>query len=165
MTETPTKDTTTKHPLPSGAILHLGRPSFAAAGRLRNALARAAAGRPFTPDEMKVGLAELKENPSAGGALVSRLLGVLASEDVEQSMFECLKQASYQPKGQEESVRLKVSPELFDHEKFGDDARVDYYPICLKAGEAAVKPFLGALVSAFTGYLKTGGKAPGSKAT
>jgi hypothetical protein len=110
MTETLTKDTTTKHPLPSGAILHLGRPSFAAAGRLRNALARAAAGRPFTPDEMKVGLAELKENPSAGGALVSRLLGVLASEDVEQSMFECLKQASYQPKGQEESVRLKVSP-------------------------------------------------------
>jgi hypothetical protein len=165
MTETLTKDTTTKHPLPSGAVLHLGRPSFAAAGRLRNALARAASTRPLSTDEMKLGLSELKDNPSAGGALVSRMLSVLASEDVELAVFECLKQATYQPKGQDETVRLKVAPELFDHERFGDDARVDYYPICLKAGEAAVKPFLGALVSAFSGFLKTGGKAPGSKTT
>lgn len=152
MTETATKDATKKHPLPSGATLHLGRPSFAAAGRLRNALARAAGQRPISPDEMKAGFDTLKENPSAGGALVQRLLNVLASEDVEAAVFACLEQATYEPKDSQ-GARLKVNAELFDHEQFGDDARVDYYPICLKAGEAAVKPFLGALLSAYSAYL------------
>lgn len=165
MTETLTKDLTAKHDLPSGAVLHLGRPPFAAAARLRNALARAAAGKPLSQEEMKIGLDELKANPSAGGALVSRMLSVMASEEVEAAVFGCLVQASYQPKGQPEGVRLKVNPELFDHQDFGDDARTDYYPICLKAGEAAVKPFLGALVSAFSGFLKTKGKAPASSGT
>lgn len=157
MTETnaPPKDGTKTHSLPSGATLHLGRPPFAAAGRLRNALARVAGQRPLSPEEMKAGLAELKANPSAGGLVLQRVLQVLASEEVEAATFACLEQATYEPQGHP-GVRIKVNAALFDHALFGDAARQDYYPICLKAGEAAVMPFLGTLFSAYTAYLKTG---------
>lgn len=154
MTETTTKDPTTAHELPSGATLHLGRPPFAAAGELRNALFRAAGGRPFSPDEMKLGLHDLAANPSAGGALLQRLLSVLASPDVEDAVFGCLVQASYEPAGAPEA-RVKVNRELLDHPSFGDGAREDFYPICQKAGEAALRPFFGALLSAFTAFQAT----------
>lgn len=157
-----TKDATQKHVLPSGATLHLGRPPFAAAGRLRNALARAAGQRPLTPEEMKLGMETLRSNPSAGGALVQRLLNVLSSEDVESAVFACLEQATYEPKDVV-NARIKVNPELFDHAQFGDAARIDMYPIFLKAGEAAVKPFLGALLAAYTAFLNKPAPAPASK--
>lgn len=162
MNEAPTKDVTTPHKLPSGATLHLGRPPFKAAGELRNALARAASGRPFTPEELKLGLETLKQDPSAGGALISRFLAAVASEQVEGALFACLTQATYEPKTAP-GARLKVTPELFDDEKFGDAARADYYPICFRAAEAAVGPFLGALVSMYKAFLKTGALAHPSK--
>lgn len=152
MDETTTKDSTKPYKLPSGGTLHMGRPAFKACGELRNALARAAAGRPFTPEEMKLGLESLKENPSAGGALVSRVLAAVASDQVEAALFVCLEQASYEPKGAPQA-RIKVNPDLFDDENFGDMARVDYYPICFRAAEVAVGPFLGALVSMYKAYL------------
>ncbi len=159
---TETKDRTTPHKLPSGATLHLGRPPFKACAELRNALARAASGRPFTAEEMKLGLDTLKENPSAGGALVSRVLAALSSEQVEGALFACLDQASYEPKAAP-GARLKVNPELLDHETFGDVAREDLYVIYFRAGEAAVGPFLGALVSMYTEFLKKKEAAPPSK--
>lgn len=164
MTETLTKDATTPHPLPSGAVLHLGRPPFAAASRLRNALARAAGSKPLTPEEMKLGLADLKMDPSAGGALLQRLLQVVASEDVEAALFACLVQATYEPAGAT-GLRLKINHDLLDHAAFGDGARSDLYPIFWKAGEAAIKPFLGAPVSTYLASLKKGAPAPESKSS
>lgn len=152
MTETMPKDTTKPFVLSSGATLHMGRPAFADAGRLRNALAHAAGAQPLTPEEMKTTLAGLKENPSMGGAILQRVLGVVASEEVEAAVFACLRVASYQPAGS--NVKIKVTPDLFNDERFGDDARKDYYPICYRAVEVAVVPFLGALVSMFTEYQK-----------
>lgn len=160
MTETATKDATTPHELPSGATLHLGRIPFKACGELRNALARAAAAQPFTPDELKAGFAKLKEDPSAGGALLQRVLGVVASVEVEACLFACLQSASYQPKGS--NARVKVTRELFDQEPFADEARADYYPICSRVAEVALKPFLGALASMFKEYLKRVAPAPAS---
>ncbi len=153
-----TKDTTKKHALPSGATLHLGRPSYGAAARLRNALARAFGAKTITPEEMKLGLEGLKENPSAGGAMVSRLLTALSSDDVEAALFACLEQATYEPKGAP-GVLIKFSAVLLDHEDFGDDARTDLYPIFMKTGEAALKPFLAAIGSAYLAFL--GKKAAG----
>lgn len=163
MNETATKDVTKPFPLPSGATLHMGRPAFADAGRLRNALARAAMAKPPTPDEMKAGLDSLKTNPAAGGALLQRVLSVVASEEVEACLFSCLRVASYQPSGA--NARLKVTPELFDHEQFGDAARTDYYPIFYRAAEVAVMPFLGALVSMYKEYLSKSANAPASRST
>ncbi len=157
MTETPTKDATKPHKLPSGAVLHLGRPPYKACADLRNALARAAGARPLTPEEMKIGFDTLKEDPSAGGALVSRLLNVLASEQVEASLFACLTQATYEPK--DCAVQVKVTPALLDHADFGDDARKDLYNIFLAVGGAAVGPFLGPLISAYMDFLKKGAAA------
>lgn len=159
-----TKDVTKKVQLPSGAVLHLGRPEFGACGRLKRALANAAGGRPFSPEEMKMGLDELVKNPSAGGSLASRLLTVFASEEVEKSIFDCLAQATYQPAGVE-AARIKVNPALLDHPDFGDGAREDFYPICFAAGEAALSPFLGALVSAYKVWLGKKAENPASKSS
>lgn len=164
MIDTVVKDKTQQHPLPSGAVLHLGRAPYGAAARLRNALARAAGAKALTPDEMKVGWADLKENPSAGGLLVGRLLAVLASEEIEASLFACLEQSTYEP-AQAAGARMKINANLLDHEDFGDSARLDLYPMFLKIGEAAVKPFLGALVSAYTAFLKKDAPAPVSKSS
>ena len=162
MTETATKDTTKPYSLPSGATLHMGRPEFKACGELRNALARAAGGRPFTPDEMKLGLETLRENPSAGGALVSRVLTALCSETVEAALFACLRQASYEPKDAP-GVLIKVTTELFDDERFADEARADMYPIFFRVGEVAVLPFLGPLVSLYKEFLSKKKPDPESK--
>lgn len=162
MTETAKKDLTKTCMLPSGATLHLGRPPFRACADLRNALARAAAGRPFTPEEMKLGLDALKDAPSAGGALMTRILTALSSEEVETALFAALAQGTYQPKGQPDAVRLKVTPDLLDHEIFGDEARVDLYPMYFRAAEVAVGPFLGALVSMYTAHLKKAAPDPAS---
>lgn len=163
MTETTSKDRTKPFTLPSGAVLHVGRPAFADAGRLRNAIARAAGAKPLSADEMKVGFSQLSENPSAGGALLQRALTVISSDEVERCLFECLQSASYQPKGS--NARIKVNPELFDDERFGDDARKDYYPICARAVEVAVGPFLGPLVSMYMEFLKKVGQSLASQPT
>lgn len=160
-TETSTKDTTKPYPLPSGATLHLGRPQYGACAALRNALARAGGSRPFTSEEMKLGLDALKETPAAGGGIVQRLIAVIASEDVERALFACLQQATYEPKGAE-GVLIKVTPALLDHEDFGDEARTDLYPIFYRVAEVAVKPFLGPLVSAYLAFLKKGVASPAS---
>lgn len=155
------KNTSKPYPMPSGATLHLGRPPWKAAGELRNALARAASGRPFTAEEMKLGLDTLKESPSAGGALVQRVLTALASEQVEAALFACLTQATYEPKDAP-GLLMKVTPALFDHEAYGDAARSDYYPICFRVGQEAVGPFLGPLVSMYKEFLKKGTSVPAS---
>lgn len=162
MTETMTKDATARHDLPSGAVLHLGRPAFAAAGALRNALAKAVGGRAFSPDEMKLGLDELQKDPSAGGALLQRGLAALASPEVEEAVFACLAASTYEPPDSQ-AVRVKVNRDLFDHPIFGDAARADFYPICFKAGEAALRPFFGALFSAFKAFQATRAGSPASK--
>lgn len=163
MSETTTKDRTKAFTMPSGAVLHMGRPLYADAGRLRNALARAAGAMPLSADEMKTGMQQLKDNPSAGGALLQRIMGVVASEEVEGAIFDCLRVASYQPQGS--NARIKMNRELLDDEQFGDAARQDLYPIFYRVVEVAVLPFLGALVSMYTAYLKKAASAPASPST
>ncbi len=148
------KDTTKGFALPSGATLHIQRPAFADASRLRNAIARALSASPLKPEEMKLTLETLKDAPSEGGALISRLLTLVSSETVEDAIFACLAQSTYQPKGT--PARIKITRELFDDERFGDDARVDMYPMFGRVAEVAIKPFLGALVSMYMEFRKKG---------
>lgn len=156
------KDTTKGYPLPSGATLHLQRPSFGAASRLRNAIAKAIGDKPLSPEEMKLQFVELKSNPSQGGALLSRILSLVSSESVEECIFDCLEQSSYHPKGTPEVTRIKIDKDLFDHEKFGDDARADFYPISYRAAEVALKPFFLPLASALKASLPKPAGSPES---
>lgn len=142
------KDATKKYALPSGATLHLGRPEFGACGRLKRAIAKTVGASPFSVEEMKTSLKDLKGDPSKGGALLQRLMALISSEEVEAAVFECLKGSTWQPKGAD-AARIKVDPELFNDERFADAARADYYAICYRAAEAAVLPFLAPLVSLF----------------
>lgn len=144
------KDVSKGHVLPSGATLHVNRPAFAAAGQLRNAVARALSATPISAEEMKTTFDDLKGDPSKGGALLQRILGLASSEAVEEAIFECLKPSAYQPKGS--AARVKVDRALFDDETFGDGAREDYYAICFRAAEVAIKPFLAPLASSFAGF-------------
>lgn len=149
--------------LPSGATLHLSRPSFAAASQLRGALARAFGAAPLRPEEMKATLASLKENPSAGGALFQRALNLVASSEVEDALFRCLEWGLYQPPDGED--RVKVDRGLFDHPQYGDAARADLYPMFYHAAEVAVKPFLLPLVSMYKEFQRKGAAAPASPST
>lgn len=160
-TESPSKSQSTAHALPSGATLHLGRPEYAAAARLRNALARALGGAPFSPAEMKTTLDGLTREPSAAGALLQRLLSVVASNDVEAALFDVLRAGIYQPKGS--NNQLKVNVALLDDPTFGDEARVDLYPIFYRAAEVALRPFLAVPVSAYLARLKKSAPSPESK--
>ena len=163
-TETPPKKVAAQtHTLPSGATLHMSRPGFAAASNLRNALARALGAAPLRPDEMKVTLDTLKEEPSTGGALLQRALMAAASPEVEEAVFSVLGWARYQPA--DSSDILPVNRALFDHPVHGDAARADYYPICYRAVEVAVRPFLGALVSMYEDWKKNAARSPKSPST
>jgi hypothetical protein len=149
------KDQSQSFVLPSGATMHISRPSFADASRLRNALARAFSSAPLSADEMKSTIKTLKENPAAGGALFQRVLNVVSSQEVEAALFEVLGVALYQPKGSAD--RLPINHGLFDDPKYADEARIDFYVICYRAAEVAVKPFLGAIVSMFSEFQKKAG--------
>lgn len=158
----PSKDQSKPYALPSGATLHLQRVPFKRADALKKALARALGATPLGPDEMKANFSVLRDNPSAGGALLQRMLQVVASDDVDQCVFAALEgSALYQPKGTVD--RLKVDEDLFDHPRYGDEARGDQMSIWLRIGEVAVKPFLGALVSMYKESPKTGASTPASK--
>jgi hypothetical protein len=132
----------------------MSRPGFQAAANLRDALANAFGSAPLSPEEMKTTLAGLRENPSAGGALLQRMIRVLASKEVDAAIFAVLEWATYQPKGLNELAAIKVNKALFDDPEHGDAAREDFYKIAFAAAEVAVKPFLGGLLSTFMAFLK-----------
>jgi hypothetical protein len=151
--DTPVKDVTKPYPLPSGAVLHLGRVPYAAAKELRNALLRAVAASPITGEEMRVGgFAEVLGNPSVGATLLQRVLLAGASDELEAALFQALLVGAYQPAGAPAAARLKVEPALLDHPTYADAVRRDYYAIAHRVVEVAVFPFFTALVSMFAAY-------------
>lgn len=154
------KDQAKKFILPSGATLHVSRPSYVDAAALRNSLIAAFGSAPLSADEMKVTLDQLRDAPSTGGALLQRGLKVLSSAEVERYVFACLKTALYFPAGSEDGI--KVNQALFDHGEHGDAARTDYYVLCFRAAEVAVQPFLGALFSMYREFRQKIAGAPAS---
>lgn len=159
--EAPAKGALRTLTLPSGAILHLERIPYAAACRLKRALLGAFGAQPPSAEEMKLSLDQLKANPSAGGAILSRLVGVLASEGVDAAVLACAASALYQPKGSGDF--LKVDEALFDHPEYGDVAREDQVRIWFVIGEAVMRPFLAPIVSAYLAFQAKAGNSPAGK--
>lgn len=157
------KDRSKHFKLPSGATLHMQRPRYDAAAHLKNVLLKAGSAQPMSAEEMKQTLETLKENPEQGGALLQRVLAVVASPEVDAAMFACLVGSSYQPKGSE--ARIKLDQALMDDEDYGDDARGDLYSAFLHVLREAVLPFLGNLLSAWREFRQKDGGAPASSAT
>lgn len=163
-TATPSKEQSVTHQLASGAVLYLQRVPYKRADALRKALFKAFGASPLTPSEMKITLDGLKENPSAGGALLQRFLMVLSSDEVDNAMMACLQGiALYQPKGSGD--RLPVDESLFDHPDYFQSVRSDQVQIWMRVAEVAVKPFLESLLSVYTGFQRKAGNTPATKPT
>lgn len=104
--------------LPSGSKLYISMPSFKEASALFRAIMRSQKGGSLSKEQMATDLA----------------LSVWSSDEVEDKLFDCLSRATYNG--------IKITKALFDDPNNGEKVREDYFPICSKAIEFILRPFL-----------------------
>lgn len=120
----------------SGAKLNITPASFEDAFALQNALLESAKGIKFELDIANMDVTDFKDF----------IIGAATSKAVQSAVFKCLERATYND--------IRVTRQLFDDPKLGENAREDYYEMVIKAVEVNCKPFFvrafSALSSAFT---------------
>lgn len=125
--------------LPSGATLLVTRATFEESDILLKALLREARGLKLDGvDVLDLDVAKPAEALQKGGTalftqLLDRALSLAASKEVSDALFTCFVRASYN--GQ------RITKGLFDDEVLGEQAREDYFTICLKVIEVNCGPF------------------------
>lgn len=148
-----------RHTLKSGRVLLLQLSSFAVSARLRKVVAaelkhvsigevtKVAAG--LTPEEL------LAKGDLPLDTLKSLVCQFLASDAVEDALWECMKVCQYGPQGQTE----KITPESFEPE----DAREDYLPVAWEVMVLNLAPFFKSLdLSSLTAGARQAGSSPPS---
>lgn len=120
--------------LPSGAKLLVTLARFRDANELNKALIACLKGVALPKDPSDFNNSVIKE----------ALVKAMTSSEVEASMFLCLGQCTYN--------EIRVTHDLFDDPKFGEKARTDYYPMCLKVAEVNCQPFFVWMLSAWKAY-------------
>jgi hypothetical protein len=139
--------------LTSGAKLVVTIAPFQDANNLKNSLLRAVKGMRGL-DETIVGAAQGIKDVDLG-SILDVVLNAATSPEVENAIFKCAERVTWNA--------IKVTPELFDDIKYGEQAREDYYEICLKISEVNCRPFLKGVGSLFKGYLQRNTKSPEQK--
>lgn len=115
--------------LKSGAVLRIGLPPFQDSKNLFQAVIR----------NMKS--VEINNKIETLEAFVGALLGSqLADADIEKSLWECMKQATYNSK-KPGSAFIKITPEIFEP----IDARGDFIDVCLEVAKENLAPFMNGL--------------------
>lgn len=109
--------------LPGGNKFLVTPSSFEKAMALQKALLRATKGLPLAADPFQMDVSILKD------AVVS----VATSDEVEKAMFCCMESANYRDR--------RVSRDLFDDPKIGEQAREDFYLMCWHTAEVNCGPF------------------------
>lgn len=127
------KDFTT----PSGATHHVSSASFAEAMALVKELLKTLKGVKIEGNIMDTDVTAMKDV----------LVNAASSDDVQLAAMKCLARSTYNG--------TKVTPELFDDPKVGDDARKDYYALCQNVIEVNALPFFGPALSALTKLRQT----------
>jgi len=128
--------------LPSGAKFHVSVVPFQDAKALTKALMKSAAGIPLAQNPLEMDVGVLKD----------ALISAATSDEVETAIFRCLERCTY------ESVR--VTTDLFDDPKLGDQARKDYFTMCAKVVEVNCSPFFDQTLSTLKTYLVTKKNSP-----
>lgn len=148
--------------LPSGAVLTVTPAPFSDAKRLQNEIIRAAKGTGVGEiDVAKLRTAFNGQPEAALNMLAETLASVVSSEAVDAALMKCAERAVYRVDGSE--AQRKVDRGLFDDPVIGDQARGDYYSICMRLAEVNVVPFFKAIFSAFEARARNGIAAPTSK--
>ncbi len=136
--------------LTSGAKFQITPSSFELANALRKSLMRTVKGIPLGDNPLNQDLSVLKDV----------FLEAASSDDVERCLFACLERASYQD--------VKVTKNLFDDPKLGQQARSDLFEIFWKCIEVNLGPFFVKIFSVLSERLKTPGatlKSPSQQTT
>ena len=110
--------------LDSGAVLELSVCSFAEGARLMKTVAK-----------------EMKGAQISQGDVMNMILSLIASEEIEASLWPCMERGTYTVGG----ITKKINRDLFEDEK----ARSDYIPILKEVLVNSLTPFfksLGSLV-------------------
>lgn len=122
--------------LSSGAKLHVNMAPFRLGAALKNAIAKELRG-------IDMGGVELDSNVFASPALMDKALGIIGSKDVEDCIIALYSWATYDG--------VKLSEELLDDVKIGENIRGDYFEIALKLAEVNCGPFFRSALSAWKG--------------
>lgn len=121
--------------LTSGSKLNITVAPFAQAHALLKAILKAVKGMSVSNDVLgaDMSLEGIRNSPALFTQIVEKVLAIAVSPEVEDRLFECFARATWNGE--------RITRELFDDPKLGDQAREDYYTICLKVIEANCKPF------------------------
>lgn len=135
--------------LPSGAKLYVSVASFENIKALHDAVFGELRGKGIG----ELDLAEIQkvvrgEEGAGLGLLVDKIMSMVISKQVEMAIFLCAEKALYRHDGTESSS-LQVTRGLFDNPKVRDQAREDFYAICLNIAKVNLQPFIKALSSMF----------------
>ena len=119
--------------LPSGAKLLVNIAPFEDADALKNAILKAAKDLKMTEEILNLELSTLRNDASAITQLMGTLINAATSSEIKDAVFRCAARASYENR--------KVNTALFDDPEVGEQAREDYYAICMRLAEVNVLPF------------------------
>lgn len=133
--------------LPSGAALYVGVAPWEDIKALHDAVIEELRGKGLgTLDFSVLKAAYENRDPNGLNHLMDKLMGVIASKQIENAIFKCGEKALYRPDGTEASS-VQVSRALFNDPKIMDKVRGDYYAIAMKIGMVNLRPFIKALFS------------------
>ena len=128
--------------LPSGAKHHITLAPFQDANALTKALLKTTVGLRLAENPLEMDLGVLKDV----------LVAAATSDEVEALMFKCLERSTYEG--------TKVTRELFDDIKMGEQARGDYYAMCANIIKVDCQPFFEKALSMLKLLLKKKGDSP-----
>jgi hypothetical protein len=130
--------------LPSGARLIITPSDFVLASKMNKIVAKLLKGNGFSMDIAGMDMSVLKD----------AILDLVASQELEDCVFECLQRSSYE--GQ------KVTKNMLNDPKLDAKARGDFYFIVWHAIEANCGPFFGPVFSWLKGRRETTNGSQGS---
>lgn len=119
--------------LDSGAKLVITVAPFQDAHGLLKAILRSVKGTDIANVDIPDSLEKMRNNLQALSPLIDKVLSIATSDDVEVALFKCFQRVSYND--------LKITRDLLDDPKIGDQLRQDYYTICYRVIEENCKPF------------------------
>jgi len=135
--------------LPSGAKFFVTMAPFEDACVLRDAVIKEVRGQGITIPQraLEKDIESWKEDTELMSIFLDKIMAVAASREVKDAIFRCFERCKYN--------EVKVSKDLFNDPKLEEQAREDYYPMCMRVMEVNLKPFFKKVSSLLGAPLRT----------